>query len=155
MLLGVRNEVVKHVLLAFRPRFTPGGRVLWVSEGSVPTFASNGGLRDLGVGQRQLRELPNVVIHSPQKSRLALIDIAILRGPMTQERRSALADAFRGCRNAGLVFVSAFANRNAMRSFVSQISWETEVWVASDPDHMIHFNGERFLGPYPDVVSES
>ncbi len=29
---------------------------------------------------------------------------------------------------------------------------ESEVWIAEDPDHMIHFNGERFLGPYPDVM---
>jgi hypothetical protein len=39
-----------------------------------------------------------------------------------------------------------------MRSFLTQISWETEVWVAGDPEHLIHFNGERFLGPYPDVM---
>ena len=29
---------------------------------------------------------------------------------------------------------------------------ESEVWIAEDPDHMIHFNGERVLGPYPDVM---
>ena len=38
-----------------------------------------------------------------------------------------------------------------MQSFVAQIAWESEVWIAEDPDHMIHLNGERFLGPYPDV----
>jgi adenine-specific DNA-methyltransferase len=47
--------------------------------------------------------------------------------------------------------VTAFPGRDVMRSFLSQISWETEVWVADDPDHLIHFDGERFLGPYPDV----
>jgi hypothetical protein len=43
----------------------------------------------------------------------------------------------------------------AMQSFVSQISWESEVWIAEDPDHMIHFNGERFLGAYPDVLRKT
>jgi hypothetical protein len=52
----------------------------------------------------------------------------------------------------GLVFVTAFSTREVMRSFLTQISWETEVWVAEDPEHLIHFNGERFLGPYPDVM---
>ena len=33
--------------------------------------------------------------------------------------------------------------------FHSAIAWETEVWIADEPDHMIHYNGERFLGPYP------
>jgi hypothetical protein len=47
---------------------------------------------------------------------------------------------------------TAFANRHAMRTFFTQLSWETEVWIAEDPDHLIHFNGERYLGPYPDVL---
>ena len=42
--------------------------------------------------------------------------------------------------------------RRTMQTFVSHIAWESEVWIAEDPDHMIHFNGERFLGPYPDVM---
>ena len=49
---------------------------------------------------------------------------------------------------AGLVFVSAFLTRKAMVEFLDDISWETEVWVAESPSHLIHFNGERFLGPY-------
>ena len=24
---------------------------------------------------------------------------------------------------------------------------ETEVWIVEKPDHMIHFNGDKFLGP--------
>ncbi len=62
-----------------------------------------------------------------------------------------LKDLFAGCK-AGLVFVTAFESRESMRSFLALISWETEVWVATDRDHLIHFNGERFLGPYPDVA---
>ncbi|MEI6351746.1 MAG: BsuBI/PstI family type II restriction endonuclease [Verrucomicrobiota bacterium] len=56
------------------------------------------------------------------------------------------------CCHASLVFVTAFETRGAMQGFLSQISWETEVWIAENPDHLIHFNGERFLGPYPDVL---
>ena len=36
--------------------------------------------------------------------------------------------------------------------FSLRSTWESEVWVAEDPDHLIHFDGERFLGPYPDVL---
>ena len=49
---------------------------------------------------------------------------------------------------AGLVFVTAFLDRKSMRAYLADISWETEVWVAESPAHLIHFNGERFLGPY-------
>ena len=65
--------------------------------------------------------------------------------------RRSFKDLFAGCK-AGLVFVTAFETRRTMQSFVSHIAWESEVWIAEDPDHMIHFNGERFLGPYPDVM---
>jgi hypothetical protein len=46
------------------------------------------------------------------------------------------------------VFVTAFLNRRGLLKYLGAIAWETEVWVADTPDHMIHFNGERFLGPY-------
>ena len=45
---------------------------------------------------------------------------------------------------------TAFLDRQAMVRFLGDISWETEVWVADSPTHLIHFNGERFLGPYED-----
>ncbi len=52
---------------------------------------------------------------------------------------------------AGLVFVSAFPNRKTFTKYLEAISWETEVWVADNPTHLIHFNGTRFLGPYTDT----
>jgi hypothetical protein len=62
-----------------------------------------------------------------------------------------LKQLFKGSK-AGLVFVTAFETRKTMQSFVSQISWESEVWISDAPDHLIHFNGERFLGPYADAM---
>ncbi|MCB0082544.1 MAG: hypothetical protein KDE47_16500, partial [Caldilineaceae bacterium] len=49
---------------------------------------------------------------------------------------------------AGLVYVTAFPDRQTMGKYLSEISWETEVWVAETPTHLIHFDGEQFLGPY-------
>ena len=65
--------------------------------------------------------------------------------------RLELKELFKGFRS-GLVFVTAFEDRNVMGRFLSQISWETEVWIAENPDHVVYFNGERFIGPYPDTV---
>jgi type II restriction enzyme len=53
-----------------------------------------------------------------------------------------------GASTAGLVYVTTFLTRKAMVKYLGNISWETEVWVAESPGHMIHFDGERFLGPY-------
>jgi hypothetical protein len=46
------------------------------------------------------------------------------------------------------VYVTAFLTRQMMKEYLPVISWSTEVWVADAPDHLIHFNGDRFLGPY-------
>jgi hypothetical protein len=46
------------------------------------------------------------------------------------------------------VYVSAFPNRKVFLKYIEAIAWETEVWIADAPSHMIHFNGARFLGPY-------
>lgn len=52
--------------------------------------------------------------------------------------------------SAGLVYVTAFPKRSVMAKYLAEIAWETEVWVADSPSHLIHFNGKRFLGPYDD-----
>ncbi len=58
-------------------------------------------------------------------------------------------DLFAGSK-AGLLFVAAFEKRRTMQTFVSHIPWKSEVRITEDLDPIIHFNGNRFLGPYPD-----
>ena len=69
------------------------------------------------------------------------------RRPVNSKRRQELKELFAKS-SAGLVFVTAFLDRRAMLKYLNDISWETEVWLAESPTHLIHFNGERFLGPY-------
>ena len=71
-------------------------------------------------------------------------------GPINPKRRDELKKLFSNS-TAGLVYVTAFLTRKTMTQYLNEISWETEVWVAESPTHMIHFNGERFLGPYHDA----
>ena len=96
-------------------------------------------------------KIPDVIVHDTKRNWLLLIEAVTSAGPVDGKRRKELKDLFAGCK-AGLVFVTAFETRRTMQTFVSHIAWESEVWIAEDPDHMIHFNGERFLGPYPDVM---
>jgi hypothetical protein len=80
---------------------------------------------------------------------LVLVEAVTSHGPVNPKRREELKRLFAGSR-AGLVYVTAFLDRKTMVQHLGDISWETEVWVAESPTHLIHFNGERFLGPYPD-----
>ncbi len=70
-----------------------------------------------------------------------------MHGPVNVLRHNQLKDLFVGS-TAGLVFVTAFLHRAAMRGYLPEIAWETEVRIADAPEHLVHFNGERFLGPY-------
>ena len=108
-------------------------------------------LKRLGVAIAAAEKMPDVVAHDTKRNWLLLIEAVTTAGPVDGKRRKELKNLFAGCK-AGLVFVTAFETRRTMQTFVSHIAWESEVWIAEDPNHMIHFNGERFLGPYPDVM---
>lgn len=91
--------------------------------------------------------MPDVVAHHVEKNWLVLIEAVTSHGPVNPKRRQELKELFAGS-SAGLVFVTAFIDRRAMLKYLNDISWETEVWIAESSTHLIHFNGERFLGPY-------
>lgn len=75
------------------------------------------------------------------------MEAASTHGPVDAKRQSELATLF-GHSTAGLVYVSCFPNRATMRKFLSELAWESEAWCADAPSHMIHLNGDRFLGPH-------
>lgn len=149
---GDDTRLIKRVVERFCPRWYPGGVVLYIGD-TENSFVhlKTAGLAALGVTVDSAAKIPDVIVHDRAKNWLLLIEAVTSAGPVDGKRRKELKDLFAGCK-AGLVFVTAFENRRSMQTFVSQIAWESEVWIAEDPDHMIHFNGERFLGPYPDVM---
>ncbi|BET67798.1 BsuBI/PstI family type II restriction endonuclease [Opitutales bacterium ASA1] len=149
---GGQNPLIKAIIEIFCPTFAPGGVVLYVGDTENKfVHLQTAALAALGVTLDSAAKIPDVIVHHRAKNWLLLIEAVTSAGPVDGKRRKELKDLFVGCK-AGLVFVTAFENRRTMQTFVSQIAWESEVWIAEDPDHLIHFNGERFLGPYPDVM---
>lgn len=152
---GGQNPLIKAIIEQFCPAFTPGGVVLYIGDTeSKFVHLEAEGLARLGIKVDAAAKIPDVVVHDTARNWLLLIEAVTSAGPVDGKRRKELKELFAGCK-AGLVFVTAFESRRVMQSFVAQIAWESEVWIAEDPDHMIHFNGERFLGPYPDVAAKS
>jgi adenine-specific DNA-methyltransferase len=145
---GGQNELIKEIIEQFRARFTPGGKVLYVGDaGSKLLVFEEEVFAALGLTFDLHGKMPDVVIHYTAKNWLVLIEAVTSHGPINPLRHRQLKNLFAGS-SAGLVFVTAFLDRKAMLEYLRDISWETEVWVADEPDHLIHFNGERFLGPY-------
>lgn len=145
---GGQNVLVEQIIHEFCPRFTPGGIPVYIgdTEEKYAHFDKRA-LDALGVAIDAHGKMPDVVIHYADKNWLLLIEAVTSHGPVDGKRRDELRRLFAKSK-APLVFVTAFMDRSAMVRFLGDISWETEVWVADAPTHMIHFNGERFLGPY-------
>jgi len=145
---GGQNVLVKKIVEEFCSRFTPGGVVIYLGDtGDKQKHIETDYLRRLGVTLDEHGKAPDVVVHLPQKNWLVLIEAVTSHGPISLKRLNELKELFKAS-SAGLVFVTAFLTRRAMTQYLAEIAWETEVWVAEESTHVIHFNGKRFLGPY-------
>ncbi len=145
---GGQNVLVREIVEQFAPRFTPGGNLLYLGDTEEKDkFYDVGYLKRLGVEIDPHGKIPDVIIHHLKQNWLIIIEAVTSHGPVNTLRHNQLKDLFAGS-SAGLVFVTAFLDRSVMREYLPEIDWETEVWVADAPEHLIHFDGERFLGPY-------
>ncbi len=145
---GGQNALVEKIINEFCPRFTPGAKPVYVGDTDEKwAYFDADYLRHLGLTVQEHGKIPDVVVHFNKQNWLVLIEAVTRHGPVNPKRMTELKALFAGSK-AGLVFVTAFLNRRGLLKYLGDIAWETEVWVADAPDHMIHFNGERFLGPY-------
>lgn len=147
---GDHNILIKKIIENFCSLFTPGGQIIYIGDTrSKWSFYDADALAALGVTIEEHGKMPDIVVHHVKKNWLVLIEAVTSHGPVNPKRHQELKTLFAGS-SAGLVFVTAFLDRRAMLKYLNDISWETEVWIADSPTHLIHFNGERFLGPYED-----
>ena len=145
---GGQNPLLKSMIEDFCAYFIPGGIVLYVGDADNKfLYYEEQALNELGVFLDPSGKFPDLIVFSEDKNWLFLMEAASTNGPIDATRYSELTEMFRHS-TAGLVFVSCFPNRDTMRTFLPDLAWETEAWVASNPTHLIHFNGEKFLGPY-------
>lgn len=152
---GGQNKLIKDILESFCPRFTPGGMVLYVGDaGDKFIINETQKFREMGVQLDPHGKMPDVVVYYEQQDWLVLIEAVTSHGPVNLKRHNELRRLFQSS-SKGLVFMTAFPSRKEMTRYLAEISWETEVWVADQPDHMIHFDGERFLGPYENRENHS
>lgn len=146
---GGQNKLIEQIIREFVPRFAPGGYVIYVGDTGGEKYAlyDKEYLEKLSVKLDKHGKFPDVVIHYKKKNWLLLVEAVTSHGPVDAKRHGELKTLFGGS-SAGLVFVTTFLTKRDMVKYLRKIAWETEVWLAEAPTHMIHFNGERFLGPF-------
>ena len=145
---GAHSELIRDIIASFAPRFAPGAEVIYVGDtGNKARYFEEELLSALGVTVDRHGKMPDVVLYVSEKDWLLLVEAVTSHGPMDPKRHNELAELFNAAQ-PGLIYVTAFPDRTVMGRYLSDISWETEVWCADAPSHLIHFDGERFLGPY-------
>lgn len=145
---GVHSELIRQIIEEFAPRFAPDSVLIYAGDtGAKLGFFDEDRLSKLGVTINSHGKMPDVILHFTQKNWLLLVESVTSHGPVDGKRHRELADLFSNS-TAGIVYVTAFPDRAIMGRYLGAIAWETEVWVADAPSHLIHFNGTRFLGPY-------
>lgn len=145
---GEHSELIRAIIEGFGARFVPGGVLVYAGDtGEKWGYFDAALLSKLGVSVDAHGKMPDVVLHCPERNWLLLVESVTSHGPVDGKRHMELAKLFSNS-TAGLVYVTAFPSRAVMSRYLGDIAWETEVWCADAPSHLIHFNGERFLGPY-------
>ena len=145
---GKHSQLIKEIIEEFASRFAPGSILIYAGDtGDKIGYFNAGELAKLGVAVDKHGKMPDVVLYFKEKNWLLLVEAVTSHGPVDPKRHHELAELFKDSK-AGLVYVTAFPSKSIMAKYLSEISWETEVWVADNPSHLIHFDGERFLGPY-------
>jgi hypothetical protein len=145
---GEHSELIRAIIENFAPRFAPGSKLVYAGDtGKKWGYFDKALLLSLSVTVDAHGKMPDVVLYFEERKWLLLVESVTSHGPVNAKRHAELRKLFADS-SVGIVFVTAFPSRAAMGRYLSEIAWETEVWVADSPSHLIHFNGDRFLGPH-------
>lgn len=144
---GKHNELQKAIIEEFAPRFAPNSECLYVGDTIQKDLVKNvEKLSELGFEITLHDKMPDVVLYRKDKNWIYFIESITSVGPMDPKRIVEI-EAMTKNVSAGKIYISAFLDFSTFKKFSDQLAWETEVWIADMPDHMIHLNGDKFLGP--------
>ncbi|MCY3585406.1 MAG: BsuBI/PstI family type II restriction endonuclease [Acidimicrobiaceae bacterium] len=145
---GGQNPLIRQIVHEFCSRFTPGGAVWYIGDADAKFAVYDAeSFTRAGIRVPHHGKMPDVIVEHGDETWLVVVEAVTSHGPIDPKRRAELDQLLRSPR-LELVYVTAFEDRATFRQYVADIAWETEVWIAEEPDHLIHFDGSKFLGPY-------
>ena len=143
---GKHNELQKHVIEEFAPRFAPNSECLYVGDTINKSLVKNADkLSQLGLDITLHDKMPDVILYREDENWIYFIECVTSVGPMDSKRVIEINEMSKRL-NAEKIFVTAFSDFATYKKFADSLAWETEVWIATMPEHMIHLNGDKFLG---------
>ncbi|MBO7557553.1 MAG: restriction endonuclease [Bacteroidaceae bacterium] len=144
---GKHNQLQKAIIEEFAPRFAPNSECLYVGDTIQKDMVKNEEvLSALGFEITLHDKMPDVVLYCADKDWLYFVEAVTSVGPMEPKRIREIAEMTNKV-SSGKIYITAFLDFSTYKKFSQSLAWETEVWIAEMPDHMIHLNGDKFLGP--------
>ncbi|MGN0833509.1 MAG: BsuBI/PstI family type II restriction endonuclease [Kiritimatiellia bacterium] len=145
---GKHNELIRKIIEEMAARFLHGSELVYVGDtGNKWGFFDAELASRIGLSVEEHGKMPDVILWIADKEWLVLVESVTSHGPVDSKRRIELTDLFASVKG-DRVYISAFPDKQTFARFAPDIAWETETWVADNPTHMVHFNGDKFLGPY-------
>lgn len=142
---GRHNELQAKIIKDFRATFCPSAKVVYVGDSARKLLYLNEELSEsIGIPITRHGKLPDVVLYDPHEDLLYLIEAVTAHGPLSPKRQIELEEILRSCRSKR-VYISAFPDFHEFKRHINDIAWETEVWIEESRDHLVHFNGPKFL----------
>ncbi|MFA5032757.1 MAG: BsuBI/PstI family type II restriction endonuclease [bacterium] len=142
---GKHNELQVQIINQFQTRFCKGAKLVYLGDTAIKELrVEKALLEELKIPMTKHDKLPDVILYDSQKNQLFLIEAVTAHGPVSPKRQMELEEVLKECK-AKKIYISAFPDFHEFKKYIDNIAWETEVWLADNPDHMIHFNGDKFL----------
>lgn len=144
---GKHNELQKHIIEEFAPRFAQGSECLYVGDTAKKDLViNNEKLEELGFVISTHDKMPDVILYCEAKNWIYFIEAVTSTGPMDYKRIIEINKLTKNV-DAGKIYITAFLDFRTFKRFAADLAWDSEVWISDNPNHLIHFNGDRFLGP--------
>jgi len=147
---GSHNQLQVNIINEFSSRFAKASKLLYIGDTADKyIYVDKVSLEKINIpiSKDEKLQLPDILLYDEKKNWLYLIEAVTTHGAIDQKRVNELEKMFERC-PANKIYITAFTDRKTFRKYIADIAWETEVWISEEPDHMIHFNGDKFMGPY-------
>ena len=144
---GKHTKLEVAIVEEFSPRFAPGAKLIYLGDTAKKTLVfDKDAFAKLGIPVLEHGKFPDVILYDAKKKWLFLIEAVTTHGPVSPKRQIELEKLFEKCK-VGKIYVTAFLDLVTYKKYANDIAWGTEVWIAEMPSRMIHYNGDKFLGP--------
>lgn len=90
--------------------------------------------------------LPDLIAYDESNNRILFVEAYFSGGAFTIDKVNKIKALCQCQEGTEAAFITAFDTTKKMLKAYSEIAWDTEIWVAEEPTHLLHKNGDKFVG---------